>query len=67
MCKRNFRDKNEASTGCVRETSQTKKTKTKTKRSQHGIRQRNSRIKIEASAGCVRQTPEIKMKPARDV
>ena len=52
MCKRNYPDENEASTGCVRETPQikrereTKKEEEKTNkqknRSQHGICKRNS-------------------------
>ena len=37
MCKRNYPDKNEASTGCVRETPEIK-----IKRNQHGMCKRNS-------------------------
>ena len=69
MCKRNFPDKNEASTGCVRETLQkNKKNKNIKKISQLGMCKRNSpHTKNKASVGCVRETPQLKMKPARDM
>ena len=62
MCKRHSPDKNEASTGCVRETTQISK-----KRRQHGMCQRNSPDKNEGSTGYVRETPLIKTKSAWDV
>ena len=51
MCKRNSPDKNEASTGCVRETPQIEK----------------KRKNIGASMGCVRETPHRKIKQAWNV
>ena len=81
MCKQNSLQKNQDSTGCVRETPPIKKKrkpardekkklprKNKNKiKCQHGMCKRNSPNKKEASIGCVRETPQIKMKPARDV
>ena len=52
MCKRNFPNNNEVSTGCIRETPEIKKKKDKKK---------------ATSTGCVRETTQIKTKAARDV
>ena len=60
MFKRNSPDKNEDSTGCVRETPPIEK------RSLYGMCKRNSPDKNEDSTGCVRETPQIKVKPALD-
>ena len=73
MCKRNCPDKNEASTGCVRETPQIKLTiivrcereSPRYKGSQHGLCKRNSPHKNKVSTGCVRETPLMKMKEPR--
>ena len=56
MCKRNSQDKNEANTGCKRNTSQIEKKRGKSQPD-----------KNDATTECVRQTPQIKMKPAWDV
>ena len=61
MCKRNSPDKNEASTGCVRETPQIKRERPK-KRETPQIKKEK-----EVITGCVRETPPIKMNPAWDV
>ena len=61
MCKRNSPDKNEASTGCVRETPQIKI------KSAWEMEEKLPRLKKEASTGRVRETPHIKIKPAWDV
>ena len=66
MSLRNSPHKNEASTGCVRETPQNIKKKKEKKKANFGC-VRNSRQKIKASVGCVREAPQIKMKPERDV
>ena len=55
MCKRNSLDKNEASTGCVRETPQKKE-----KRNKHGMCKRNFPLKKKkknVSTGYARQLP----------
>ena len=71
MCKRNFPEKYEASTGCVRETPQMKnkikKGKKRRKGNEHGMCKRNSKHKKKVSTGGVRETPRIKMKTAWDV
>ena len=78
MCKRNSPDKNEASTGCVRETPQIKReretknkkqNKTKTKKVSTGYVRETPQIKKEKEVitGCVRETPPIKINPAWDV
>ena len=81
MCKRNSPDKNEPSTGCVRETLPIKINKI----NQHGMCKRNSQDKKqqklrqhrmcqtnfpdknEGRTGCVRETPHINTKSAMDV
>ena len=55
MCKRNSLDKNEASTGCVRETPQIKRNK-------YGVWKRNSPDYYFFKPACVRETPQIKKK-----
>ena len=60
MCKRKFTDKIKASTGCVRETPQIK-------RSQHGMCWRYSSDQNNASMGYVGETPQWKIKAALDV
>ena len=69
MCKRNSPDKNESSTGCVRDTPQInmKAVWDVNSQSQHGMCKRNSPHKKETSEGYVRETPHIEMKPARAV
>ena len=81
-CKRNSPDKNEASTGCVRETPQMFKTKQKkqkqhvmckrnsskeNKSSQHGTRKGNTPQKNKARMGYVRETLDLKMKLPLDL
>ena len=61
MLKRDSADKNENSTGYVRETPRIRK------RSRHGMCKRNSPQKNKARMGYVRKTPQIKTKPAQDV
>ena len=61
MLKTDSADKNENSTGCVRDTPRIRK------RSHHGMCQRNTPQKNLANMGCVRKTPQIKIKPAWDV
>ena len=58
MCKRNSLDKNEASTGCVRETPQKKE-----KRNKHGMCKRNFPLKNKIKKcqhGICKTTPCIK-------
>ena len=66
MSQRNSPHKNEASTGCVRETPQKLKKKKRRKKANMGC-VRNSSQKIKGSVGCVRETPQVKMNPERDV
>ena len=58
MLMRDSADKNENSTGCVRDTPRIRK------RSRHGMCQRNTPKKNQANTGCVRKTPQIKIKLA---
>ena len=60
MCKRNSPDKNEASSGCVRETP-------RMKMKPEWVFKRKSTDQIKANMGGVRETPKIKIKPAWDV
>ena len=65
MCKRNSPDKNEASTGCVRETPQIKRERERQKQKQKQNKKRKTTKKRDMYN--VRETPPIKNKPARDV
>ena len=77
MCKRNSPDKNEANTGCARETPQIIFFKKRTwdikeklhaeKQSQHGMCKRNSLDKNEASMGCVREALHRQIMAAWDM
>ena len=64
MCKRNSPDKNEASTGCVRETPQIKRERQKQKQKQK--RDKSKKNKQPKNGICKRNSPN-KNKPARDV
>ncbi len=59
MCKRNSPDKNEGSTGYVRETPEINM------KPARGRVRETPQHKNEGSTGYVRETPEINMKPAR--
>ena len=61
MCKRNSPDKNEASTGCVRETPHRKM------KPAWDVEEKLPRLKKETSMRHVRETLHRKIKPAWDV
>ena len=64
MCMRNSPDKNEASTGCVKETPQIK---IKSAWEMEEKLPRFKKKKKKDSMGRVRETPHIKIKPVWDV